>query len=79
MNYLGQATNLSKRMNNHISESRGGVSSCNFPKYVHNCGKSNNNLKEPFFKIYAFMTLHNPKSLLEYESKFFIKGHAVMN
>ena len=79
MNYIGQTTNLRQRMNNHISESRSGVSSCNFPKHVHNCGKSNKNLTEPFFKIYVFMTLHDPKSLLEYESKLFNKGHAIMN
>ena len=79
MNYIGQTTDLRQRMNNHISESKSGVSSCNFPKHVNNCGKCNKDLEEPFFKIHAFMKLKVPKSLLEYESKRFNKGHAIMN
>ena len=57
MNYIGQTTNFQKRLNNHISESRTGLSCCNFPKHVYECGKKNNKLKEPFSKAYAFFAL----------------------
>ena len=41
------------RMNNHITESRSGVSTCKFCIYVFNCIKSNNRqLEEPFLYIH---------------------------
>ena len=52
---IGQTTYFRKRMNNHISESRTGTSSCNFPRHVHECGQRNKNLKEPYFKIYVVL------------------------
>ncbi len=51
INYIGQTTNFRLRMNCHISESRSCVSSCVFPRHVHQCGKDNNNSKEPFLKF----------------------------
>ena len=77
--YIGQTTNFRKRMNNHISESRTGTSSCNFPRHVHECGQKNKNLKEPYFKIYVFMELKDSKLLLTLEDKLFKAGHAILN
>ncbi len=77
--YIGQTTNFRQRMNNHISESRNGVSSCIFPQHVHKCGTLNKNLQEPFFKINVFMELKDPKLLTQYEEKLFRAGHAVLN
>ena len=61
------------------SESRNGVSTCNFPKHVFNCGKTHKNLKEPYFKVYAFMKLSDSSLLINYENKLFKQGHALMN
>ena len=79
MNYIGQTTNFQKRLNNHISESRTGLSCCNFPKHVYECGKKNNKLKEPFFKAYAFFALTDPRMLLREENKLFKAGHSLLN
>ena len=70
-NYIGQTTNLRNRMNNHISESRTEISSCIFPRHVFECGNRNKNLKEPFFKVYAFMALKSPHLLTTYENQLF--------
>ena len=78
-NYIGQTTNLRNRMNNHISESRTGISTCNFPKHVFSCATSTHSFQEPFFKIFAFMKLTDSRLLLSYENKLFKAGHAVMN
>lgn len=77
--YIGQTTNLRQRMNNHISESRTGISPCIFPKHVFDCGAKNKNLKEPFFKITAFMQLKDPRQLLSHEEKLIKAGHATLN
>ena len=77
--YIGQTTNFRLRMNNHISESRSGVSSCTFPRHVFQCGNKHNNLKEPFFKVFAFMSLSSSKLLTTYEEKLFKAGHATLN
>ena len=53
------------RMNNHITESRRGASTCKFSIHVFNCIKRNNRqLEEPFFYIYIMLSLQN-KSRLE--------------
>ena len=79
MSYIGQTKNLRNRMNNHISESRTGISTCSFPKHVHECGKRHNKLKEPFFKIFVFFALNDPFALLYHEEKLFKEGHALLN
>ena len=54
-----------KTMNNHITESRSGVSMCKFPIHVFNCIKrSNRQLEESFFYIYVMLSL-NCDSFLE--------------
>ena len=40
---------LQTRMNNHITESRSGVSTCKFPIHVFNCIKRNNRQLEEQF------------------------------
>lgn len=79
MSYIGQTRTLRNRMNNHISESRSGISTCSFPKHVHECGIRHNKLKEPFFKIFVFFALNNSSALLYYEEKLFKEGHALLN
>ena len=41
------------RMNNHIAESRSGVSTCKFPIHVFNCSQINKGQLEQLFFIYA--------------------------
>ena len=79
MNYIGQTTNLRQLMKNHISESRNGILTFNFPKHVFKCGKTNKNLKEPFFKVYAFMKLSDSNLVIDYENRLLKYGHALMN
>ena len=66
--YTGKTiTRLRERMNNHISDSRTGNSTDKFDLHVHQCGITNNCLKSPYFKIYAFMSLSSSKKLSIYE------------
>ena len=44
-------------MNCHISESHSGKIVNQFDKHVHGCMKENNCHDEPYFEIYAFMSL----------------------
>ena len=67
--YTGKTTNLRLRTNNHISSSRSGNSDNKFDIHVHNCGVKNNCLKEPFFKLFAFMTLSREEGLLHHEKE----------
>ena len=55
MSYIGQTKILRNRMNNHISESRTGISTCNFPKHVHESGKRHNKLQEHLFQNIRFL------------------------
>ena len=41
--------------------------------------KRQNNLKEPFFKIFIVFALRNSSALLFYEEKLFKEGHALLN
>ena len=67
------------RMNQHISESRTGESSCKFPNHVYNCGIKNNCLIEPFFKINVMISLNEPDKLETMESSFQISGYDTLN
>ena len=62
--YIGKTNNLRKRMNCHISEIRTGNTTDLFDKHVIKCKNLHNLSKEPFFKIYALITLPNEESLL---------------
>ena len=67
-------------MNNHITACRYGTSTVKFDngvfKYSH---KHKHVAKEPYFKIYAFMTINNENKLLPYESYLHKVGFDTMN
>ena len=67
------------RMNQHISESRTGISTCKFPRHVYNCGLHNNCLKEPFFEINIMLKLNSSHQLLTLENHFHQKGYDTLN
>ena len=60
-------TDFRTRLNNHISDCRTGRTTDLFDIHVHECGKRNNCLKAPYFKVYAYMKLSTPDKLLAYE------------
>ena len=68
------------RMNNHITESRSGVSTCKFPIHVFNCIKRNNRqLEEPFFYIYVMLSLKSNSCLESLETLFQKRGYDTLN
>ena len=66
-------------MNNHIAESRSGISSCKFPRHVHQCGIKNKNLIEPFFEINVMLTTSDSVKLEYLEKHFQNKGYDTLN
>ena len=77
--YIGKTNNLRKRMNCHISEIRTGNTTDLFDKHVIKCKNVHSLSKEPFFKIYALITLPNEESLLTYKSHFHRLRYDSMN
>ena len=67
------------RMNNHISESRTGISSCKFPRHVYHCGIKNGKLNEPYFEINIMLTTNDPLKLEYLEKHFQNKGYDTLN
>ena len=65
--YTGRTNNLRLRTNNHIDCCRHGKGTDLFDIHVYNCGIKNGNLKEPFFKLYVFMTVNYESKLVLYE------------
>ena len=62
------------RMNNHITESRSGVSTCKFLIHVINCIKRNNRqLEEPFFYMYVMLSLKSNPRLELLETLWYIE------
>ena len=56
-------------MNNHITACCYGTSTNKFENHVFKCSNKNKHVgKEPYFKVYAFMTVNNENKLLHYES-----------
>ena len=55
-------------MNQHISDSRTGVSACKCPIHVYNCGLQNKCLNKPFFEINVMMKLRSDNQLESYEN-----------
>ena len=56
-------------MNNHIIACCYGTSTNKFENHVFKCSNKNKHVaKEPYFKVYAFMTVNNENKLLHYES-----------
>ena len=66
-------------MNCHISEIRTGNTSDLFDKHVIKCKEEHHVTKEPYFKIYALITLPNENLLLTYESHFHNLNYDTMN
>ena len=67
-------------MNNHITPCRYGISTDKFDNHAFK--RSNKNLyvaKEPYFKVYTFMTVKNENKLLCYEFYLHKKGFDTMN
>ena len=68
------------RMNNHITACRYGTSTDKFDNHVFKCSSKNEHVaKEPYVKVYAFMTVNNENKLLCYESCLHKMGFDTMN
>ena len=75
----GKTWDLRERMNNHISACRNGGSSDLFDEHVYKCKKKHPNPEqEPYFHIYAFMTVRK-ENLLTYEKHLHRKGYDSLN
>ena len=70
---------LRARMNNHISGCRTGRTTDIFDVHVHQCGITNNNLKPPYFKVFAFMALKTADKLLVHEKSLQRRGYDTLN
>ena len=78
--YTGKTVNFRHRMNNHITVCRYGTSTDKFDNHVFKCINKNDHVaKEPYFKVYAFMTVNNENKLLCYESYLHKMGFDTMN
>ena len=78
--YTGKTNILRDRMNNHISDCRLGGSSDLFDQHVFKCKKKHEAPdEEPYFHIYAFMTVKKEEFLYTYEKHLHRKGYDSMN
>ena len=78
--YTGKTVNFRHRMNNHITACRYGTPIDKFDNHVFKCSNKNDHVaKEPYFKVYAFMTVNNENKLLCYESYSHKMGFDTMN
>ena len=67
------------RKNQHISDSRTGVSICIFLMHHYKYGLKNKCLNEPFFEINVMMKLKSNNQLETYQSYFHKKGYDILN
>ena len=65
--YTGITNDLRLRTNNHIHCIRKGTGTDIFDRHAYECGNINTNLREPYFKLYAFMSVNTESKLLLYE------------
>ena len=63
----GKTNDFRRRMNNHISECGSGATSDLFDLHVHQCMKDHNGGTQPYFKIYVYFEVSDPKLLIPYE------------
>ena len=78
--YTGKTVNLRLRSNNHISSCRLGNNDDIFDLHVFNCMKEHSSIPiEPYFHIYAFMSLGKEELLLPYEKLIHKKGFDTFN
>ena len=76
--YIGKtSTSLRIRTNNHISDIKTGNTNDRFDMHVRHC--SNLQLTEPFFKLYALMSLKDSSKLLVYERMYHKLKYDSMN
>ena len=76
----GKTDNLRDRTNNHITCCRWGSGTDIFDLHVHACAKKQRKkLVEPYFKLYAFMTLKDYDSLRNHERRLHLQGHDTIN
>ena len=71
------STSLRIRTNNHISDIKTGNTNDRFDMHVRHC--SNLQLTEPFFKLYALMSLKDSSKLLVYERMYHKLKYDSMN
>ena len=68
------------RMNNHITACRYGTSTDKFDNHVFKCSNKDKHVaKEPYFKVFAFMTVNNENKLPCYEYYLHKMGFDTMN
>ena len=62
--YTGKTVNCRYRMNNHLTVCRYGISTKRFDNHVFKCSNKNKYVwKEPYFKVYTFITVSNENKL----------------
>ena len=76
--YTGKTNNLRKRTNNHISCCRLGTGTNIFDKHVYKCSEGVK-VTEPYFELYAFITVREVNSLRTYEQFLHNKSYNTMN
>ena len=72
-------TKFRTRTNNHITCCRHGTGSNLFDNHVFECGTKNGCLKEPYFKVYAYMKFSTVEKLLTYERYLHRRGFDTIN
>ena len=63
-------------MNQLISDSRTGASTCKFPIYIYKCVLRNKPLNEPFLEIKVMKKLKSSNQLETYGNYFHKKGYS---
>ena len=78
--YTGKTDNIRDRTNNHISCIRHDSGDNKFDHHVHNCAiKKGKTLTEPFFKLFAFMTMNTYEKLRNQERRLHLLNYDTMN
>ena len=71
---------VSKQKNNHITESKSGMSSREFPNYFFNCrGRKNRQLEESCLKIYVMLSLKTNSPLELHVTLYHKRGEDTLN
>ena len=76
---IGKTNDLRLRTNNHISSCKSGKGTNKFDNHVFECRTKNNCNEEPWFEMYAFMTVNDVYALETYETFLHNKGYDSMN
>jgi hypothetical protein len=76
---IGKTNELRLRTNNHISSCSSGKGTNKFDNHVFECRTKNKHNEEPWFQMYAFMTVNDVYALETYETFLHKKGYDSMN